>query len=113
MPDKEEIKRIIDEMSAENMLVITEGKKDEEALNKLGITNILTLSRKPLFAIAEEAAKNEEVAILTDLDAKGKELYGKLSKDLQRKGVRINNKLRHLLIKAKLSHIEGLNTFLE
>jgi len=51
--------------------------------------------------------------LLTDLDGEGRKLYHKLSRDLQKHGVKVNNKLRELLFKAKLSHIEGLATYLD
>lgn len=113
MEEKEEIKRLIEEIKENDLLVIVEGPKDARELKKFGIAKIITLSRKPLFAVVEEAANNEEVAILTDLDAKGKELYHKLSRDLQSHGVKINNKLREYLFTTKLSHIEGLGTYLK
>ena len=64
-------------------IVIVEGKKDKSALQKLGVKNIVTLT-KPLYLVIEEvAAMNMDVAILTDLDKEGKALYGKLSSGLQ------------------------------
>lgn len=83
------------------------------ALKNLGIEKVITLSRKALFEIAEEAAeKHDEIAILTDIDEKGKQLYHRLYRDLQKKGVKIDNKLRKMLFKAKISHVEGLDTYL-
>jgi len=92
-------------------LIIVEGKNDKLALEKLNIKNIITLSKKPLFKIIEETAnQDKEVAILTDLDKKGKELYGKLNSGLQRFGVRVDNKFRNFLFKkTKIRQIEGLS----
>ena len=111
----EELNILIDKIKDSNILVIVEGKKDRIALKKLGLSNITELSKKPLFQIVEEIAnENKEIIILTDLDKKGKELYGKLSKDFQRYGVRINNELREFLFKnTKIRQIEGLTTYLE
>lgn len=92
--------------------VIIEGIKDRRALADLGITNTITLSRMPIYAIIEEvASKYSEVVILTDFDKKGKELYGKLSSGLQRLGVRIDRRFREFLQKTQLSHIEGISTY--
>ena len=45
-------------------------------MNKVGIVNIIELSKKPLFAVVEQISDScRECAILTDLDKKGKELY--------------------------------------
>ena len=112
---KEEFQKIIEKIKESSILVIVEGKKDKIALEKLGIKNICTLSKKPLFQIVEEIADaNTECIILTDLDKKGKELYAKLNSNLQRHGVKINNKLRDFLFKkTKLRQIEGMTAYLE
>jgi len=111
--EAEQIREFLDELIADDVLVIVEGLKDVRTLKALGLSNIIPL-KKPLYAVVEEVAvKAKEVAILTDLDGKGKELYHTLSTGLQRHGVKINNKLREFLFKTKLSHIEGLSTYLE
>lgn len=106
----EELQRLIEKIKRYNTIVIVEGKKDKSALEKLGIANIMELSKKPLFQIVEEiSGSNNECIILTDLDRKGKEIYGKLNSDLQRNGVKVNNKLRDFLFRnTKLRQIEGL-----
>jgi 5S rRNA maturation endonuclease (ribonuclease M5) len=92
--------------------VIVEGKKDLRALNDLGVTNVVTLSRKPLFAIVEEVAhSSDQVVILTDFDKTGRQLYGKLAKGLAALGVEIDNTFREFLYSLKISHIEGLATY--
>ena len=94
-------------------MVIVEGKKDTKALQELGIKNIIELSKKSLFDIIEKvSSKNKDCIILTDLDKKGKQLYGKLNSGLQRHGVRIDNKFREFLFrKTKIRQIEGLVKF--
>ena len=73
---QEEIEEIIEKIKQEKPLIIVEGKKDKAALEKLGLSNIMELSKKPLFQIVEEVANsNDECIILTDLDKKGKEIY--------------------------------------
>ena len=111
----EELMRYVDKIINSNVLVIVEGKKDKTALNKLGIANIIELNKKPIFEIVENIANNEkECIILTDLDKEGKKLYGKLNSELQKNGVRINNKFRGFLFKhTKLRHIEGINTYFD
>ena len=111
--EAEQIRVFLDELIADDVLVIVEGLKDIRALKALGVSNIIQL-KQPLYAVVEEvAAKAKEVAILTDLDDKGRELYHTLSVGLQRHGVKINNRLREFLFKTKLSHVEGLSTYLE
>ena len=111
----DEFNNLIEKIKSSGILVIVEGKKDRAALLRLGISNVIELSKKPLFHIVEEIAnENEECIVLTDLDRKGKEIYGKLNSNLQRHGVKINNKLREFLFKhTKLRQIEGIFTYLE
>lgn len=111
----EDFHHLIQKTINSNILIIVEGKKDRNALNRMGIKNIIELNKKPLFQIVEEiSSSNEECIILTDLDKKGKELYGKLNSDLQKRGIRINNKLRQFLFQnTKLRQIEGLTSYLE
>ena len=110
----EELNSFIEKIKDSNTLIIVEGKKDKTALQKLGITNIVQLNKKPLFQIVEEVAdSNDECIILTDLDKKGKELYGKLNSNLQKNGIKVNNKFREFLFKhTKLRQIEGINTYI-
>ena len=111
----DELNNLIEKIKDSNALIIVEGKKDREALQKLGISNIVELSKKPLFQIVEDIAdSNDECIILTDLDSKGKEIYGKLNSNLQKHGVKINNKLRDFLFKqTKLRQIEGIGHYLD
>src|SRR3989338_8252850 len=110
MKIEDEFLELIEELKQNNTMIVVEGKKDDFALQELGLKNIIELSKKPLFAVVEQISDScRECAILTDLDKKGKELYGKLSSDLQLRGVRINNKLRNFLFKnTKIRQIEGI-----
>jgi len=110
----DEIKHFIDKIISSNILVIVEGKKDKIALQKLGLNNIIELNKKPIFQIVEDVTNsNDECIILTDLDKKGKEIYGKLNSNLQKNGVKVNNKFRNFLFKhTKLRQIEGIDSYL-
>ena len=110
----EELWNLIEKVKSSGILVIVEGKKDRAALNKLGIDNVIELSKKPLFQIIEEVSNsNKECVILTDLDKEGKEIYGKLNSQLQHHGVNVNNKLREFLFRhTKLRQIEGIDSYI-
>ena len=115
----------IQEIAERNNIVIVEGIKDKRALEELGITNILVLNKRPLYAVVERVAvitdKTKELTgekisavILTDLDKTGKKLYGRLNSDLQSFGVRVDNKFREFLFnQTKLRQIEGMKTYAE
>jgi 5S rRNA maturation endonuclease (ribonuclease M5) len=90
---------------------IVEGPNDKRALEKLGFTRVTHL-KGPLYACIE-AIEDEEVLLLTDLDEHGEHLYRRLYDELTRRGVRVNNRLRHLLVRTPVRHIEGLAAYLE
>ncbi len=115
MKNQEELLEWIETIKTSDKIIIVEGKKDKAALKRLGITKTIQLNKKPLYKIVEELIeKGKEVIILTDLDKKGKQLYGKLNHDLCRFGVKIDNKFRHFLFrKTKLRQIEGLDSYIE
>ncbi|MFW6383166.1 MAG: toprim domain-containing protein [Nanoarchaeota archaeon] len=106
----ETISEWIKEINNEEIALIVEGKKDINALRKIGVNNpIHPLSKKPIYKIAEEFPQ-KKVIILTDFDKKGKELYAKLSRELQSWGIKVDYVFREWLQKnTKLSHIEGID----
>ena len=92
-------------------LVIVEGQKDKRALNKLGIENVYSIDR-PIYLLVENIAeKNKQVIILTDFDKTGRSLYFKIKHDLQRNGIKVNDKYRKFLSRCKITHVEGLFTY--
>lgn len=103
----------------EYSIVVVEGQRDKSSLLKLGLKNIFVLNRpgatfcSRIEALKKLAERREKrCAILTDLDKKGKFLYAALKRELTKEGIKIDDRLRRLLRKAKVSHIEGLATYL-
>lgn len=143
-PELKELEEWIEELRSCDKLIIVEGKKDVLALKKLSVDekNIVPLN-KPLFEIVEDVVNknnnknfekdktddmnnkkiknnnknkrnNREIIILTDLDKKGKQLYGKLRKDLCRNGCNIDHYFREFLQReTKIRQIEGLPRYIE
>ena len=111
----EELSSFIEKLKETNKAIVVEGEKDKKALENLGIKKIITLNKEPLFKIAENISKeHRDVIILTDLDKKGKQLYGKLNSSMQRLGLRVDNRFRNFLLKkTKLRQIEGIINYLE
>ena len=98
-------------------LVIVEGKKDEKALSELGFKRIFVLAGKPFYSCIEKIEEQVlgldcRVCILTDLDKKGRKLYYLIKKELSRRNVKFDDSLRGVLIKEKVSHVEGLMSFI-
>ncbi len=96
------------------LLVVVEGKKDRSALNSFGIINVVILD-KPLFEIVELVCSKAKVCVvLTDLDREGKALYSKISKDLKKHGVKVNDRFRNFLFKnTAIRQIEGLSSYVD
>ena len=101
----------VDKLKEEQTLIIVEGKNDKKALQHFNLENIVTLAT-PLYKILEMMWK-EKVVILTDFDKKGKQLYKKIKSLCSQRGIYIDDTLRLLLLKHKLSHVEGLATFIK
>ncbi len=100
-------------------LVIVEGKKDKTSLEKLGFKRIFVIHEtgislgEKVEQIQSLCGKKDKVCILTDFDKGGKKMYKLLKSKLQEIGIKQDNTLRGGLLKLKISHIEGLSTFLK
>jgi len=110
-----ELDQWLEKLAAEQPFIVVEGAKDKAALLKLGMENVMTLRGKPLFKVVERvAAETGECLILTDLDEEGKKIYARLRADLQKHGVKIDDRFRHFLFKeTELRQIEGLFRYVE
>ena len=94
-----------------DFLFIVEGKKDKQALENLGLTEIFVLNEtgKSLGEKIEQIeSQKRKICILTDFDKKGKKLYLKLKSELAIRNVRLDNSFRSFLLKSGVIHIEDL-----
>ncbi len=111
-----ELKEFIFQLNAvENSVVIVEGKRDSNALRKLGHTGkILEFHRfAGMVAFADSVAKYERLIILFDRDKKGRTLTGKTIQLLQRRtkvDLTFKRKLR-TITKGKIMFIEQLVSY--
>lgn len=116
----DEIKKEIENLKKKHNVLVVEGKKDRNALIKLGFrgNEVFPINRTgtSLFVVIDNLINSigkNKVCILTDIDRKGKILYYQIKRRLDESGIKTDGRLRHLLIKEKISHIEGLDTYLE
>ncbi|MBU1103037.1 MAG: toprim domain-containing protein [Nanoarchaeota archaeon] len=101
--------------------ILVEGKKDVSALKNAGFDKVYAIHvtgvglRERIEQIAEgiEDRKKTKVCILTDLDRQGKKLYMLIKPILIELGVKVDSTLRGILIKARLSHMEGFEKFMD
>ncbi len=74
--------------------VIVEGKRDKLALEKLGLTDIFTISGKPIEELVEGLPKDRKYIILTDFDKEGELLKSDIKRFMSKNGFRVNDRLR-------------------
>ena len=93
--------------------ILIEGRKDEEALKKLGVEGeFIKVSGTPLnlFEIAEIAAKSSKVIILTDFDKKGNQLAKRLSQDIQSLGSEPDMQIRRRIMGMTRKYIKDIQS---
>ena len=118
MLSKEEFSEKINEEILKENLIIVEGKKDLNSLIYIGFNkrNIFILNNgEPFLENVEKINeiiedKKCKMSILTDLDKKGKLLYSQIKKEIIDKK-RIDESFRSLLLMQKISHVEGLSSY--
>jgi 5S rRNA maturation endonuclease (ribonuclease M5) len=111
-----ELKNFVFELNRiENGVVIVEGKRDSNALKKLGFTGKILEFHKfsGMIAFADSVAKYERLIVLFDRDKKGRTLTGKTIQLLQRRtkvDLTFKRKLR-IITKGKIMFIEQLVSY--
>ena len=118
VPEQEilELKEFIFQLnSIENGVVIVEGKRDSDALRKIGyIGKVLEFHRfSGMIDFADSVAKFERLIILFDRDKKGRTLTQKTIQLLQRRtkvDLTFKRKLR-IITKGKIMFIEQLVSY--
>ncbi|MBU0533093.1 hypothetical protein KKB44_06390 [Candidatus Micrarchaeota archaeon] len=75
--------------------VFVEGKKDKKALEKLGITNVLTISGN--LRLSCDKVEKGTVVVLTDLDRRGDELAVAAKDELERHSISVDLETRKML----------------
>ena len=99
----------------ENGVVIVEGKRDSNALKKIGFTGKILEFHKfsGMVDFADSVAKYERLIILFDRDRKGRTLAGKTIQLLQRRtkvDLTFKRKLR-IITKGKIMFVEQLVSY--
>lgn len=111
-----ELKKFVFELnSIENGAVVVEGKRDSNALKKLGFTGkVLEFHRfAGMVDFADSVVKHERLIILFDRDKKGRILTGKAIQLLQRRtkvDLSFKRKIR-IITKGKITFIEQLRSY--
>ena len=99
-------------------IIIVEGKKDVNALKLLGFSKTYAIHQVSISLkeraeqIMREIKKKDKVCILTDFDKRGKQLYLNLKSIFNELGAHLDSTLRGMLLKARITHIEGIPKFI-
>ena len=89
--------------------VLVEGKRDVQALRRLGIRNVISLSGRRFADIPDLLeGKFEGAVLLFDLDPQGERINEKISKLLRSQGFLVIEDFREYLRGAGIIHIEEL-----
>lgn len=113
--------KVLDELRelSESVPVIVEGRRDVQALRRLGITrNVRALHEgSSIMTFCESIAREHARAVvLTDWDKRGGRLARNLKDGLEANGVSTVEKIRTqivILSKKEVKDVEGLPTFIE
>jgi len=93
----------------QDWVVLVEGKRDKEALEKFEIEPIYPMKGKNFHDIGQELSeKFNGVVILTDLDRTGEEIYKKLTKILEGYGLKVDGSFREDLRRSGIKFVEKI-----
>ena len=116
-----EVERILDEVAdraGHGAIILVEGKRDRDSLQKLGIEGrIIQTSQEQLFVLAERVATDHsDVIVLSDWDERGDEIAKKTELYMRSNGVvpdcELRKKLKEL-VKKDIKDVESLNGYIE
>ncbi len=106
---KEWIERLKSISKLDGVVVLVEGKKDRDKLEKAGVKHIYSIKGKRFYDVIEELEESKIVIILTDLDKQGEKMCKKLSYMLQREGIPVDITFRKNLKSFEIKHIEDIS----
>ncbi len=97
----EEMKELLSEISGLVDVVIVEGTRDAESLNRLGyngeIVTCAATSVNDYDLMTEISAKHRRVLVLTDFDEEGMTLNLRFTEMLEHEGVKVEKGLRRMV----------------
>ena len=104
-----EVDELLEKLRDFEGVYLVEGKKDAEALKKIGLDEVIIINGKKLEDVVEEVkSKASEVVILTDFDEEGRKKASKLIKLLVKNKIKVNKRLRREFRKLGIIKIEEI-----
>ena len=92
-----DLNSLLEEMEGTVDTVLVEGARDVEALRRLGFHGRIEVCSRVGVSnsdLVEGLARRKDVVILTDFDGEGRRLNRRLSRLLERRGVRVETRFR-------------------
>ncbi|MEW6328614.1 MAG: toprim domain-containing protein [Candidatus Micrarchaeota archaeon] len=102
------LRRTLREIGESRAVVLVEGKKDREALERIGVKNNIVLVGMGARAACEKIAGADEAVVLADFDERGEEIAREVEEALWACNIRPN--LEH---RRRLRYILGVRNFEE
>ena len=103
--------------SENGSIIVVEGKRDSEALTKLGFLGEVTVYNRfkgVIDFVDSQETTRKKVILLLDMDRTGKYLTSRLVSLLQRRGTNVNLSYKKKLCKitnGKIRHIEEMGSY--
>ncbi|WP_448584138.1 toprim domain-containing protein [Thermocrinis sp.] len=104
------LRELLDELrfASKTAVVVVEGKRDKEALRKLGIDNVITIAGKRLTDLGDILEGKTFVIPLFDLDAHGERIHQKVVAILSSQGYILKSEYRDKLRQCGVIYVEDL-----
>ncbi|WP_448587576.1 toprim domain-containing protein [Thermocrinis sp.] len=102
------LREVLDELKKQKAVIIVEGKRDKEALKKLGISNVITIGGKRLSDLADILEGQTQVIPLFDLDTHGERIHKKVVEILSSQGYILKSEYRDKLREFGVIYVEDL-----
>jgi len=118
MDETDKVVRALRKRSEDGVPIIVEGRRDEQALRKLGVNGVVLCLKavgESRFRFLERLDGHDEVVLLTDFDREGGELRLWLYQELSRRGIRSDDyfwRRVRSLARTEVRSVEELPRFL-
>lgn len=94
--------------NTENVVIIVEGKRDEQVLKRWGVQNVFAIKGRRFYDILEEVEYCNLCILLIDTDKQGDKIFHRLKQMLEREGIPIDTDFREYMKSFDVKEVEEL-----
>ncbi len=103
------ISKLKEQSQKPDTVILVEGKRDKQKLNKLGIQNVIDLKGRRYYDVLEDIADHyHNVILLFDLDKHGERIFNKFKYMLGKEGIKTDSEFRNYLKNLNIEEVENL-----